>query len=64
MLPLEEFLAATPVALMAKVAQEARDTLSAPASIATRIGKLEFKDGAPTAETVYEKWIYQRTRHL
>ncbi len=35
----------------ADVSQETVESLSAPPSIDTRIGTLEFEDGVPTAET-------------
>ncbi len=35
----------------AEVSQETLDSLSAPPSVETRIGTLEFKDGVPTAQT-------------
>ena len=44
-------LAALPGIAWAQVSQEVRASLSAPASIETRIGTLTFKDGVPTAET-------------
>ena len=37
----------------AQVAKETLDSLSAPDKIETRIGPLEFKDGAPSAETAH-----------
>ncbi len=42
---------ALPVAAPAEVSQETIDGLSAPDSVETRIGTLEFDDGAPTADT-------------
>jgi hypothetical protein len=60
-------LAANPSAAMAQVSQETIDSLSAPDSVETSIGTLEFKDGAPTvesAETVRDALVFTRALNV
>ncbi|MFC7397738.1 DUF1254 domain-containing protein [Chelatococcus sp. GCM10030263] len=55
------------VAVVAQVSQEAVRSLGAPDAAQTRIGTLEFKDGAPTAETarkVYDTLDFTRALNV
>lgn len=60
-------LALPPAAAVAQVAQETVRSLGAPDAVQTRIGTLEFKDGAPTAETankVYDTLDFTRALNV
>jgi hypothetical protein len=45
-------LAAAVSPALAQVSQQTLDTISTPDKVQTNLGTLEFKDGAPSAETV------------
>jgi hypothetical protein len=46
------FASFMPLSAVGQVSKETLDSLSTPAKVETRIGTLEYKDGAPTTETV------------
>jgi hypothetical protein len=67
MLPLAALVAGFPVVTFADVPQATIDALSAPASIETNVGKLEFDRGVPTdatAQTVFDTLDFTRALNV
>jgi hypothetical protein len=56
-----------PVTLMAQVSQKTLDSIGVPERVESSIGVLEYKDGAPTAETakkVYDALAFTRALNV